>query len=193
MKKFNKNQILEIIILITIIISIIVISIFAINVLNEKPEASKSNEIKNYSITRTIKYSKDPTSNNIYNLPLTEYINYYNSTYTIYIVSTDNIITNYIEHAQLSYNDIPEEQQYIMKNYCNKYDEIENKYKLQCTYKDSKLILKNNYSINLINDDILKTSDKDINIPIKKGTKLSDYITSLKEQNMEYTEVDKVD
>ncbi len=193
MKKLNKKQILEITILIVIIISVIVILILAINFFKVKPEVSNSNEIKNYSITKTIKYYQSPTFNNIYNLPLPEYINYTNSNYTIYIVATDNIITNLIEKISLSYNEIPYESQHIIKNYCNKYDEVNNKYKLQCNYKDSKLMLKNDYSINLIEEDILKTSNKEINIPIKRNTKLNNYLDTLKEQNIEYTEVDNID
>ncbi len=193
MKKRLKIKVLEYIILTTISISLIVIIFFISNILNDKTETSNSNEIKNYSITKIIKYTKNSNSSVIYNTPLPESINYEESTYNNYIMSTDNTITNLIETISLTYLNLSIEEKNEILNYCNAYDSIEDQYTLQCQFKNNTLFIKNNFSINKIPTEFIKTKNIEIFIPIKKGTKLNNFLEELTSQNIAYIIVDKIE
>lgn len=192
MKK-TKTKILEIIILITIIISLIVILLFAKDILSKKPEISNSNEIQNYSKTRIIKYTSNIVDSYFYEIPYQELINVDASSYTKYLTATDNIINTFTEKIIIRYTYLQSEEETIIKNYCNTYDAIELEYKFQCTYSKNVLLLSNQYYINKINTDIITNKHKvQITIPIKKNTRLNEYIENLNKNMIPTTEVDEI-
>lgn len=185
----NKVKYLELLIFLIIIIIIIITLILTNKIINNKPEISNTNDIKNYSVTKYIKYSIDSNNVNIYNPPLNTYINYQHSTYDIYLTSTDNIITDITENITIYYNHYPSENENIIINFCNNYDEIENKYRLQCQKYPDRIILSNNFNIAKINSNSLKTSEYNINLPIKTNTRLNEYIKTLNKNNITYYEI----
>ncbi len=186
----KKIKILEITILITIIISLIVVSFFAINILNKKPSLSKSNEIENYSTTRTINYKTSISDSYIYKIPYTELINNKNSTFDKYVISTDNTITTYKETIKIYYSNISEKQETIIKNFCNTYDIIELKYRFKCSYNNSSLIIENQYNIDQIYTDYIKNNHNiKINIPIKRNSRLNEYLDYLNKNKISYEEI----
>lgn len=188
-----KLKILEVIILLTIIISIIVIILFAKNALSTTPEVSTSNTIKNYSETKISKYSALIEESYIYNIPYIELINPTYSSYNKFITSTDNIINTYTEKILLKYNQLLPEQETFIQNYCNTYDIIELEYKFQCSYKNNTLSLSNQYNINLIDSQEIKNNHNiTITIPIKKNTRLNEYIEELNKNNINTTIVDRI-
>lgn len=192
--KTLKIKVLEIIILITICISLVVILIFAKNTLNKEPELSNSNQVQNYSTTRHFKYNSNITDSYIYQIPFQELINTESSTYNKFITSTDNIINTYTEKISIRYTSIHPEQDTIIKNFCNTYDIIELEYKFQCSYSKNVLILQNQYKVNEIKNDIIKNNHQiTITIPIKKNTRLNEYLKNLNNNNITTTEVDKIE
>lgn len=184
----TKNKILELIILVIIILSITVIYKYAKTTIKEEPPISDTYTITNYSKTKTTKYSKNFTDSYIYNLPLKENIDPLTSTYTIHLTSTDNIINTLTEDIYINYLNIDETNKKDIINFCNAYDEIENKYRLQCKIIDNNMYLKNTYKINNIFKQKLKTKHYEINMPITNNTKLNDYLKILDEQNIPYYE-----
>lgn len=188
MKK-KKIKILEIIILITILLTILTIIILSKKIISPNPTKSDSNLIENYSITKYTKYINNINNISTYNLPLSNYINYETSTYETYITSTDNIINYLTEKININYEEIPSEEKNKIINFCNEYDEIENKYQMQCQYTNQKLIIKNNFNISQIYNTQLKTKKYNINLPVIKNSNLNDYLNELKEKNIQYYEV----
>lgn len=193
MNKIKKLKLLEFLIFIIILISLIVICILAFSLSKDKIEKSNTNEIQNYSVTKLTKYETTSDKSSQYNLPLNEYINNENSKYEIYIQSTDNTITNYIELFTIKYNEYPEEFKDTIINYCNAYDEIENKYKMICQLKDNTITIKNNYSIDKISTPTIKTKNFEINIPIQHDTKLNIYLKELDNLNINHYEVNNIE
>lgn len=190
MKK--KIKVLELIILFIIIVIVIIILYLANLTINNKPQPSNTTDIKNYSVTKYTTYTNDPTNISIYNPPLREYINYQNSSYDIYIISTDNIITDITEKITINYNEYPIEEENNIINFCNNYDEIENKYRLQCQRYNRRIILSNNFNINAIRTDTVKTKEYNIKLPLTYNTKLNDYLNTLKKNNIQYYEVSNI-
>lgn len=189
--KYKKLKILEIIILITIITSILVILLFAKNALSQKPKISTSNEIKNYSVTKYYEYNENITKTNIYSYPLTN-MDLSNSQYYIYLTSTDNIINTFTEKIIITYLPLTQQDEIILQNYCNTYDIIELEYKFQCTYKNRQLILKNTFYLEKIqNTPIIKNNIK-IDIPIKKNTRLNEYLIYLTNNNYFPVEIESI-
>lgn len=193
MNKVKKIKLLETIIFITILIALIVICILALTLSKNKIEVSNTNEIDNYSVTKLTKYSTSLDEITKYNIPLSEYIDYENSKYQIYIQSTDNIITNHIELITLKYNEFPENFKDNIINYCNAYDEIEDRYKIICQFKNNIMTIKNDYSINKISTPTIKTKSFEIDTPIPYNTKLNVYLNELDSLNIKYNEVDKIE
>lgn len=193
MKKIKATKILEIIILITIIISIIIVILIAQNTLTQTPKPSNSNEVKNYSLTTYYKFNKEITESTKYKIPFQEYISA-ESTYTSYIISTDNIINTLIEKIIINYtNEITNEEKNIIINYCNTYDIIESPYKLQCSYIDNMLTLSNTYYLDKTNSETIKNNIFTINRPIKKNSKLSEYLKNLEYNNIYYEQIEKIE
>lgn len=193
MKKIKATKILEIIILITIIISIIIVILIAQNTLTQTPEPSNSNEIKNYSLTTYYKFNKEITESIKYKIPFQEYISN-ESTYTSYIISTDNTINTLIEKITIKYtNEIYNEEKNTIINYCNTYDIIESPYKLQCSYIDNILTLSNTYYLDKTNSETITNNIFTINRPIKKNSKLSEYLKNLEYNNIYYEQIEKID
>lgn len=189
----KKAKILEIIILITIIISIVVILLFAKDVLSKEPKLSNTNEIQNYSKTRIIKYTSTIMDSYIYEIPYQDSINIDASTYNKYLTATDNIINTFTEKIIIRYTYLQDEEETVIKNFCNTYDAIELEYKFQCTYSKNVLLLSNQYFINKINSNSITNKHKvQITIPIKKNTRLNEYLEYLKNNNISTTEVDEI-
>ena len=188
-----KIKLLEKIILTTIIISIIVILFFVINAFKVKPKESQSNLIENYSLTKIHKYNADINLSLIYNIPISELIIQEGSSYTIYLTSTDNYINTITEKIIIRYYMLNNEQQTIIKNYCNSYDTIELQYKLQCIYNKETIILKNQFNLNKLNKNVITHNNLTITLPIEKNTKLSDYLENLNELNIYPTQVDEIE
>lgn len=189
----KKAKILEIIILITIIISLIVILLFAKDVFSKEPKPSNTNEIQNYSKTRIIKYTSNITDSYVYEIPYQDFINIDASTYNKYLTATDNIINTFTEKIIIRYTYLQAEEETIIKNYCNTYDAIELEYKFQCTYSKNVLLLSNQYFINEINSDSITNKHKiQITIPIKKNTRLNEYLEYLNNNNISTSEVDEI-
>lgn len=189
----KKAKILEIIILITIIISIVVILLFAKDVLSKEPKLSNTNEIQNYSKTRIIKYTSTIIDSYIYEIPYQDSINIDASTYNKYLTATDNIINTFTEKIIIRYTYLQNEEETVIKNFCNTYDAIELEYKFQCTYSKNVLLLSNQYFINKINSNSITNKHKvQITIPIKKNTHLNEYLEYLKNNNISTTEVDEI-
>lgn len=193
MKKKKKIKIIEGIIFLTIIITIVIILCLAKEVLKNTPQESNTNDIKNYSVTKYTKYIEDINKITTYKIPLTEYIDYQNSTYVVFITSTDNIITDLTEKITISFNQIPEESQNSLINFCNSYDEIENKYRLQCKLENKRILLTNRYNIASIQNKKITTKNYEIVLPVETNTKLTNYIEILDNQNIQYYEVPKID
>lgn len=192
MNKKNSKKFLEILILLTIITSIIIVILVAQNTLTKSPQLSNSNEIENYSITTYYKYNKGIDKTYKYEIPFTEYISE-NSDYTSYIISTDNIITTLIEKITINYtNQLLNENKNTIINYCNSYDTIESSYKLQCTYKDNRLTIINTYYLDKLNSETISNNLFTINRPIKKNSKLNEYLKNLEYNNILYQKVDEI-
>lgn len=193
MQKKKKIKIIERIIFLTIILTIIVILCLAKKIFENDPIKSDTNNIKNYSMTKYTKYTEDINKISTYNIPLSEYINQQTSSYTIFITSTDNIITNLTEKIKIYFNQVPEENKNDLINFCNAYDEIENKYRLQCKYENNRMVLTNTYNIENIHSQNITTKNYEIVLPIDTNTKLSDYIEVLDNQNIQHEEVSSIE
>ena len=191
--KHLKIKILEILILITIISSLIVIFFLAKETLNQKPETSESNQIKNYSTSRIFEYEGSISETYIYQIPYIELANLDLSNYIKYITSTDNIINTYTEKIKITYNYLLPEQENIIKNYCNTYGIIELEYKFQCFYSNNNFIMINTYYIDKIKEEPLKNNHNiELYLPIKKNTKLNEYIYQLNELLIYPVEVNEI-
>lgn len=192
MKK-PKTKYLEIIILVTISISLIVILLIAKNVLSKKPELSNTNEIKNYSQTRIIKYNSNISDSFIYQIPYQDLIALDQSEFTKYLIATDNIINIYTEKITIKYSYLLPDQETIIKNYCNTYDQIELEYKFQCIYSKKSLTISNQFNIDKINTEKIKNNHNiELVIPLKKNTRLNEYIDNLNKNKIATTEVDRI-
>ena len=192
--KNKKIKILEITILTIIILCIITIFFFLKDVEKDKPEISDTNKIENYSTKRYFKYNTTNAKLTNYNIPLLEDILDYNSMYTNYIVSRDNIIIYYIEEMDINYTNIDEEKENTLKNFCNSYDKIELEYKMSCTYKPNNLKIKNSFDIDKLNTKEIKVNDNlTIETPIKRDTKLDEYQEILRENNINLIEISNIE
>ena len=191
--KNKKIKIIESIILIVILISLIIIIIFAKITLSKEPKKSNTNEIKNYSVTKIIKYNSNISESFIYQIPYQDRIITEQSELTNYITATDNIINTYTEKILIYYLDLTADEKTIVKNFCNTYDIIEYEYKFQCTFNKNILSISNQYNIKDLNTKKIKNNhNKEIPIPIEKNTRLNDYIEYLNKNMISTIEVDEI-
>lgn len=289
MAKKEKNKYLELIILFIIIISVAFICLLANSYLESTNDISKSDDIKNFSLNKIYQYNNVLNDIKNYNIPYKRYIDTRNSSYKVYIKSTDNIITGITEIITINYFDpntysqeemdiinssainftdnieyniennnennneentndnseedanelptedneeipdteeIPEENNNEMNiitdevettpnypdnwldiynypfeefnnssltNFCNSYNEIESNYSLTCNKSKYSLSIKNNYSISNTNSYIFNTKNYEVILPVKRGTKLTDYLKELSEKGISYKQVDKIE
>lgn len=291
-KKQKKNKSLEITILFIIILSIALIYFLASSYLKSTENIGVSESVNNFSVNKIHKYPNVLNDIKNYNIPYKRYVDARTSNYTIYIKSTDNIITGITEIINIDYfdtssysiedidfinkmamginddtntetstnetNQIPEDNpdnqtinnvespndnqtennptdnkeisneettnnqtpttdevenkstyppnwldiysyeieefnQDKLTNFCNSYNETEATYSLTCTQKDTHLTFKNNYNVSNFNSYILKTKNFEIILPMKKSTKLTDYIKDLNNQDIKVEQTDKIE
>ncbi len=185
----KKNKIIEIIIISIIIITLIITLIIATKILSDSPKKNENIEETPYSVTKIYQYNKQPSNASKYQIPLITYIIPEYSTYLIEITATDNIIHTYKEQINLKFNNIPETGKNSLINYCNEYDDIESEYKLQCTYKNNVLTINNTFNLPYINSTTIKSDYLTITIPLKKDTKLDEYLDTLNKNNITYTHI----
>jgi len=193
----KKKLILELIILITIIISIVVI-IFVYQELNSvTPKESTSNEITNYSENKYVKIEKKLDDITKFSLPAKEWIANDISSYTYYITSTDNIINTISEIIIVVYNSNLETGEALNKdqvtNFCNSYNDVNTDYQLKCTYSGNTLTIYNIIFRYKIFTDSIKTKKYTIDLPMKKDSKLDEYLESLDNNNIKYTITKSID
>ena len=187
MKKKTKIKLLEFLILVTIIISVLAIANLAYHFVNNQVNDSTSNKTENYSANKiTLYYLKIEEIKN-YNVPYYELINTNESTYERYIKSTDNYINGLDEIITIKYNSLPEGYSInTLKNYCNKFNEIENDYKFTCELNNLTMNIKNEFKIPISS---IRESKKNIQIDIEENEKLSVYLNKLDKQNISYNTV----
>ncbi len=193
----KKKLILELVILITITISIIVI-IFVYQELNSiTPEESNSNEITNYSENKYVKIEKNINDITKFTLPEKDFIEANASSYTYYITSTDNIINTISEIIIVMYNSSLETGETINRdkitNFCNSYNDVNSDYQLKCDYTGNTLTIYNFIYRYKIFGDSVKTKKYTIDLPIKKDSKLDEYLESLDKNNIKYTILKSID
>lgn len=103
MESKNKTKYLEIVILLIIIATVSMIIILGRSYLKNDIPLSTGNDNSNNSISKISKYQVILNNVTMYKPPLIGYIDTRNSTYYIYIKSTDNVINNVTEVINLEY------------------------------------------------------------------------------------------
>ncbi len=206
MKKEKKIKTLELLIMITIILSLAIISTLAYKYLHNDVNQSTTYKVIDYSANKITKYKKDLEESYIYNIPYQEYINKEHSYYNIFVKSTDNIINGLVEIIVINYyEELPieesteetevEEIQPInintkrIKTYCDSFNEIEYDYTYSCTYENNTLTIRNDFKIPITT---MNKSKKEKTWNIEEGTKLSDYIKELEQNNIDYQFVNEI-
>ncbi len=76
-----------------------------------------------------------------------------------------------------------------LTNYCNAYNDIDSFYTLECSRKKNILNITNRFVLNNIGGYVVKTKNFEITLPVKRDTRLSDYIKELKDKEVEIKEV----
>lgn len=193
MDKKKKIKILEFSILAIIIIMIIIISILLYTFLNKSPKLSTSNETKNYSITRYYKAALPPSEASIYNVPFANTITIESSSYTSYLITTDNIINSIIEEISLNYIELPKSERNTLVNYCNAYDEIKSGLKMTCQINGDFLILSNEFHIFKLYTNEIETSHITFTLPLDYNEKITSYIEQRSKEGITYREVPTID
>ncbi len=191
MKKSNKGM--EIFILLTIIVSIIAIISASKKLLKDDTKLSDSNSVKNYSETTYYKYTDNFKNSYIYNLPSEELINEGLSSYEKYLTSTDNVINTYTERIKVSYKISNDEEENTITNFCNAYNEIESTYQLQCKKSYHTIKITNIFFLDKLKSSNVQTKKYDINLPVKKNTKLSNFLEEQEAKEIKYMEVPEID
>jgi hypothetical protein len=191
MKKSNKGM--EIFILLIIIVSIIAIISASKKLLKDDTKLSDSNSVKNYSETTYYKYTDNFKNSYIYNLPSEELINEGLSSYEKYLTSTDNVINTYTERIKVSYKISNDEEENTITNFCNAYNEIESTYQLQCKKSYHTIKITNIFFLDKLKSSNVQTKKYDINLPVKKNTKLSNFLEEQEAKEIKYMEVPEID
>lgn len=80
----------------------------------------------------------------------------------------------------------------ILTNYCNAYNDIDSFYTLQCSRKKNMLNITNRFVLSNIGGYVVKTKKFEITLPVKRDTRLSDYIKELQDKEVEIKEVKNI-
>lgn len=183
--KSTKSEIIILIVLLTVLIAVI---FWAYCVFTNK-NFIKANSKDKYEKTYISKVNYELSDLSKYNILYSDKLSE-TSTYTATIKEVDNYIKDYQENIILIYNNISEEEQKELEDYCHKYDEIDYDYTLSCNITDNKLEINNTFYLESYEKSShVKTEKKEFDLPVKYNEKFDEYQNKIGQELEKYEQL----
>lgn len=126
---------------------------------------------------------EDLTKINNYAIPLQDKLIIGTSSYNTTYQTENDLISNINEEIKLSYNNISDDENTELQNYCYQFNQIENNYQLKCEYEYNTLHLYNNYEVTSLQSKEIKSNNFNITLSADRNTEINSLLKTEKENN----------